>query len=128
MGKIGVLVSVKTNIDFSLISDFLKKISMHIAAANPMSIAHSDINDDILEKEKEFQLEEIKKSGKDQSIQEKMLEGKMNKYFKEVTLLEQKFVMDDSITITQFINNTSKELNCSIEIKEFIRFKVGEGI
>jgi len=128
MGKIGVLVSVKTNIDFSLISNFLKKISMHVAAANPISITPSDIDDDILEKEKAFQLEEIKKSGKDQSIQEKMLEGKMNKYFKEVVLLKQNFVMDNSITITQFINNTSKELNGSIEIKKFIRFKVGEGI
>ena len=91
MGKIGVLVSVKTNIDFSLISNFLKKISMHVAAANPISITPSDIDDDILEKEKAFQLEEIKKSGKDQSIQEKMLEGKMNKYFKDVVLLKQNF-------------------------------------
>ena len=126
MGKIGVLVSIKTDIEYSKISDFLKNICMHITAANPISITSSDIDQEIINKEKEFQIEEIKKSGKDESIQEKMLEGKMNKYFNEVVLLEQKFIVDDSIKINQFIEMTSKQLNGSIEIKKFIRFKVGE--
>ena len=128
MGKIAVLISIKTDIEYSKINDFLKKICMHIAAANPISITSADIDKDIINKEKEFQIEEIKKSGKDQSIQEKMLEGKMNKYFNDVVLLEQNFVVDDSIKINQFIENTSKELNGSIEVKKFVRFKVGEGI
>jgi len=128
MGKIGVLISVETNIKFPVINDFLKKICMHIAASNPISLSSSDIDKDILKKEKDFQLEEIKKSGKDKSIQEKILVGKMNKYFNEVVLFEQNFVMDNNIKIKQFIENTSKELNGSIKIKEFIRFKVGEGI
>ena len=128
MGKIGVLISVETNIEFPVINDFLKKICMHIAASNPISLSSSDIDKDILKKEKDFQLEEIKKSGKDKSIQEKILVGKMNKYFNEVVLFEQNFVMDNNIKIKQFIENTSKELNGSIKIKEFIRFKVGEGI
>mgnify|MGYP001204517645 FL=1 len=128
MGKIGVLVSIKTDIEYSKISDFLKNICMHITAANPISITSSDIDQEIINKEKEFQIEEIKKSGKDESIQEKMLEGKMNKYFNEVVLLEQNFVVDDSIKINQFIEKTSKELEGSIEIKKFVRYKVGEGI
>ena len=128
MGKIGVLISVETNIEFPVINDFLKKICMHIAASNPISLYSSDIDKDILKKEKDFQLEEIKKSGKDKVIQEKILVGKMNKYFNEVVLFEQNFVMDNNIKIKQFIENTSKELNGSIKIKEFIRFKVGEGI
>ena len=128
MGKIGVLISVETNIEFPVINDFLKKICMHIAASNPISLYSSDIDKDILKEEKDFQLEEIKKSGKDKSIQEKILVGKMNKYFNEVVLFEQNFVMDNNIKIKQFIENTSKELNGSIKIKEFIRFKVGEGI
>ena len=128
MGKIGVLVSIKTDIEYSKVSDFLKNICMHITAANPISITSSDIDQEIINKEKEFQIEEIKKSGKDESIQEKMLEGKMNKYFNEVVLLEQNFVVDDSIKIKQFIENISKEFNGSIEIKKFVRFKVGEGI
>ena len=128
MGKIGVLVSIKTDIEYSKISDFLKNICMHITAANPISITSSDIDQEIINKEKEFQIEEIKKSGKDKSIQEKMLEGKMNKYFNEVVLLEQNFVVDDSIKINQFIEKTSKELEGSIEIKKFVRYKVGEGI
>ena len=82
----------------------------------------------ILEKEKAFQLEEIKKSGKDQVIQKKMFTGKMNKYFNEVVLLDQNFVMDDNIKISQFIEKNSKELNASIEIKKIIRFKVAEEI
>ena len=101
---------------------------MHIAASNPISLSSSDIDKDILKKEKDFQLVEIKKSGKDKLIQEKILVGKMNKYFNEVVLFEQNFVMDNNIKIKQFIENTSKELNGSIKIKEFIRFKVGEGI
>ena len=126
MGKIGVLVSIKTDIEYSKISDFLKNICMHITAANPISLTSSGIDQEIINKEKEFQIEEIKKSGKDESIQEKMLEGKMNKYFNEVVLLEQKFIVDDSIKINQFIEMTSKQHNGSIEIKKFIRFKVGE--
>ena len=128
MGKIGVLVSIKTDIEYSKVSDFLKNICMHITAANPISITSSDIDQEIINKEKEFQIEEIKKSGKDKSIQEKMLEGKMNKYFNEVVLLEQNFVVDDSIKINQFIEKTSKELGGSIEINKFVRYKVGEGI
>ena len=128
MGKIGVLISIKTDISFSNISDFLKKICMHIAATNPIAISSNEIDENILKKEKDFQIEEIKKSGKDQSIQEKMLEGKMKKYFNEVVLLEQNFVMDDSIKIKELIDATAKELNGSIEIKKFIRYKVGEAI
>ena len=128
MGKIGVLLSVKTDIDFSLIKDFLKKMCMHIAATNPIAISSSNIDEHILKKEKEFQLEEIKKSGKDQTIQKKMFTGKMNKYFNEVVLLDQNFVMDDNIKISQFIEKNSKELNASIEIIKIIRFKVGEEI
>ena len=122
MGKIGVLVSIKTDIEYSKVSDFLKNICMHITAANPISITSSDIDQEIINKEKEFQIEEIKKSGKDESIQEKMLEGKMNKYFNEVVLLEQNFVVDDSIKINQFIEKTSKELGGSIEINKFVRY------
>ena len=128
MGKIGVLVSIKTDIEYSKVSDFLKNICMHITAANPISITSSDIDQEIINKEKEFQIEEIKKSGKDESIQERMLEGKMNKYFNEVVLLEQNFVVDNSIKINQFIEKTSKDLDGSIEIKKFVRYKVGEGI
>ena len=128
MGKIGVLISIKTDISFSNISDFLKKICMHIAATNPIAISSNEIDENILKKEKDFQIEEIKKSGKDQSIQEKMLEGKMKKYFNEVVLLEQNFVMDDSVKIKELIDITAKEFSGSIEIKKYIRFKVGEAI
>jgi len=128
MGKIGVLISVDTDLDYLKINDFLKKICMHIAALNPIALSIESISKDILNKEKKFQIQEIKKSGKDQNIQEKMLEGKMNKFFNEVVLFEQNFVMDDSVKIRQFIENISKELNGSIEIKQFIRFKVGESI
>ena len=71
-------------------------------------------------------MEEIKKSGKDESIQEKMLEGKIKKFFSEVVFLEQSFVMDETIKIKNLIEKTSKDLNGTIEIKEFVRFKIGE--
>ena len=128
MGKIGVIISVETGLKFNDVEDFLKKICMHIAASNPISITSEEIDQDINNKEKEFQLDEIKKSGKDENIHEKILQGKMNKYFNEVVLLEQNFVMDDSIKINKFIEETEKNLNGNLKIKKFIRFKVGEGI
>ena len=128
MGKIGVIISVETGLKFNDVEDFLKKICMHIAASNPISITSEEIDQDIINKEKEFQLDEIKKSGKDENIHEKILQGKMNKYFNEVVLLEQNFVMDDSIKINKFIEETEKNLNGNLKIKKFIRFKVGEGI
>ena len=128
MGKIGVLVSIKTDIENSQLDDFLKKISMHIAAANPISVNEKNIDQDIISKEKNFYLEEIKKSGKEKNIQDKMLEGKMKKFYADVVLLEQNFVIDDKIKIKEFVENTSKELNGSINIIEFTRFKVGEEI
>ena len=128
MGKIGVIISVSTKLKYDLITDFLKKICMHIAATNPLSLTSSDLDNNIIKKEKDFQLEEIKKSGKDEKIQEKMLEGKMKKFYSEVVLLDQNFIMDDTLKISQFIENTSKELNGDIKIDKFIRFKVGEGI
>ena len=126
MGKIGVIISVKTNLELSIINDFLKKICMHIAASNPLSVNISSLDNNLLNKEKDFQLEEIKKSGKDKSIQDKILEGKMKKFYNEVILLEQNFIMDDSLKIKDFISSIAKELDGEIEIIEFFRFKVGE--
>jgi len=126
MGKIGVIISVKTNVDFTKINDFLKKICMHIAATNPTCLSEKDLDQNILKKEKDFQLEEIKKSGKGEKILEKILEGKMKKFFNEIILLEQNFIVDESLKIKQYIDQTSKELNESIEIESFTRFKIGE--
>jgi len=126
MGKIGVILSISTNCDKKNIDDFLKKICMHIAASNPIALSSTEINDEILKKEKEFQLEEINKEEKPEEIKKKMLEGKMKKFFADVVLLDQKFIMDDTINVSEFISNSSKELNCDIKINKFVRFKVGE--
>lgn len=128
MGKIGVIVSINTNVDRDKIDDFLKKISMHIAASNPLSLSIEKLDKNIIKKEKEIQFEQIKKDNKDQSILNKIIEGKMSKFFNDVVLLEQNFVVDDKIKIKDFILKTSKELNCKLEVNDFIRFKVGEEI
>ena len=128
MGKIGVIISVVTDIEKSKIDDFLKKISMHIAAASPLSLNIEKLDKKVIEKEREIQLEQIKKDKKDQSIINKIIEGKMGKFYSEVVLLEQNFVVDDKIKIKDFILETSKKLNGKIEVVDFIRFKVGDEI
>ena len=128
MGKIGVIISVKTDIEKSKIDDFLKKISMHIAAATPLSLNIEKLDKDIIEKEREIQLEQLKKEKKDQSILNKIIDGKMSKFYNEFVLLEQNYVVDDKIKIKDFILETSKKLNGKIEVVDFVRYKVGDEI
>ena len=132
MGKIGVIISVKTELNKDKIDDFLKDIAMHIAATNPISLSINKIDDKLIEKERGIILEQIKKDDKgsklDDVIINKIVDGKIKKFYNDVVLLEQNFVKDDKIKIKEFIYQCSKDLNAEISINEFIRFKVGEGI
>ncbi len=123
MGKIGVLLSLECK--NSDIDEIGKNLCMHIAASSPKSISNEDLDRSIVENEREIIKQQLKDSGKPENIVEKMMEGKMKKFYEENTLLGQKFVMDPSITIQQYISQCSKELGSDISVKEYLRFELG---
>ncbi len=124
MGKIGVLVSLESDADKLQLSDLGRKIAMHIAATNPISINIADIPSDILDREKNILIEEARASGKSEDIIEKMTEGRLKKFYQESVLLEQTFVVDGESKIEEILNSLDKP----VVISEFIRMGLGEGI
>jgi elongation factor Ts len=123
MGKIGVLLELKT--DCNELATFGKNICMHIAALSPKSISEVDLDSELVNSEKEIIIQQLKDTGKPDNIVEKMLKGKLQKFIEENTLLGQKFVIDPSITVGQYINQISEKNNCSISVKRFIRYEIG---
>ena len=123
LGKIGVLLNIDT--DSNDIAEIGKNICMHIAALNPKSISQNDLDVDLINSEKQIIMQQLKDSGKPENIIEKMLEGKMNKFYEESTLLGQKFVIDNSMSISEYLEQSSENLKKNISIKEFIRFEIG---
>ncbi len=117
LGKIGVLVSLSANHN-----ELGRQIAMHIAATNPASLSESDLSQDLIEREKVILTEQAKESGKPDNIIENMIKGRLKKFFEEVTLLNQKFVMDQDITVGQAAEAAG------VTILDFVRFEVGEGI
>ena len=117
-GKIGVLVSLEGNKD----DDFGKKLAMHIAATSPLAMSENDLDSDLVDREKKIISEQLISEGKPADIAEKILSGKLKKFYEENTLLNQKFVMDPDSSIRQVLEKNNQVL------KNFVRFKVGEGI
>ena len=117
MGKIGVLVALKgTNADIG------KQIAMHIAATNPASLSEADLDPALVEREKSVLTEQARESGKPDAVIEKMIVGRMAKFFEEVTLLGQKFVINPDVTVAQAAKDAG------VEVVSFVRMAVGEGI
>ena len=131
-GKIGVLVkfnlSDRTVVNNSLFKDYAKDISMQIAAANPLYLGIKDVPAEVVEHEKKILKEQIVNDGKPENIAEKIVSGRIGKYYKEVCLLEQVFVKDNNINITEHTNQVAKELGVSLSIESFVRFERGQGI
>ena len=123
LGKIGVLLKFSdSKMDLSEVG---KKLCMHIAAASPLSISEKDLDNQYLEAEKEIIEKQLKDSGKPANIVEKMLQGKINKIFEEVTLLKQKFVIDQSLSIDDYLKSVSEEVGESITVDRFVRYELG---
>ena len=123
MGKIGVLTNF--NSDSSEIDVIGKNICMHIAASAPKSLTVDDLDKSIIDNEKEIISKQLKETGKPDNILEKMMQGKLNKFYEENTLMGQKFVIDPSISIEQYLAQASKEINTQINIQEFLRLEIG---
>ena len=126
VGKIGVLLSLQTTKTKNELLDFGKQLAMHIAASSPLAINKEGLNQNILLKEKEIIIEQLKNSGKDSKIIDKIASGKLNKFISENTLLNQEWVMDPKKKVKEVLKEVAdKEI---IEVIKFVRFKVAEGI
>ena len=125
LGKIGVILTLETEKDIDL-KDIGKNICMHIAASSPKSLDEKTLDSDIIEAEKNIIKEQLKETGKPDDIIEKMLNGKMNKFFEEVVLLNQKYVIDPSLTISKLLENISSEKETKVTINSFTRYELGQ--
>ena len=129
-GKLGVLVEVNCETDFVAKNDdfqeFTKNIAMHIAATNPLGIAPEDISPDIIDKEKEIYRAQALDMGKPENVIDKIVEGKLKKFYEESCLLNQPYVRDTDISIADLLNQMIAKIGENISIKRFVRYQIGE--
>ena len=128
LGKIGVLVALESKADKAKLAELGKHIAMHVAASQPLFLTIADVDPAAVEHEKSIFAEQAKASGKPANIIEKMVEGRIRKYYNEVVLEEQAYIMDPDKKVKQVIADAAKELGTDIKIKDFACFKLGEGI
>ncbi len=126
MGKIGVLLSLQTEIKKEKLIEFGKQLAMHIAASSPLSIDKDDLEQNLVKKEKEIIKEELKNSGKDDKIIDKIAVGKLNKFVSDNTLLNQEWIMEPKKKVKDIIKEIAGKNK--LTVKKFVRFKVGEGV
>jgi elongation factor Ts len=129
-GKIGVIVEIKCETDFVARSDkfqeFARNVAMQIAASNPVCVSPDQVPAELLEKEKEIFKNQAIQEGKPANIAEKIVEGRIKKYYKEICLLEQPFIKDDKLTIQDLINELVGVLGENIQIGRYTRLALGE--
>ena len=128
--KLGVLLEINCETDFVARTDafqeFCKDVAMHIAAAAPMAVSKEDLSEDIINSEKNIFREQSKKSGKPDNIIEKMIDGRMNKFYQENILMEQSFVKNPDLSINDLMTETIAKLGENISISRFSRYQLGE--
>ncbi len=129
-GKIGVLVEVTSETDFVARTDEFKKfaesIAMHIAAYNPRYISREDVDKEVLEKERAIYREQALNEGKPEKIVDKIVEGRLEKFYSQVCLLEQPYIDDEKIAVKDALGELVSKLGENIQIKRFVRFELGE--
>ena len=128
LGRIGVLVALESSAGADVLEPLGKQIAMHIAATAPASLSVDDLDKDMVQRERDVLIEQAKASGKPQEIAEKMVEGRMKKYYKEVVLLEQVSVIDGETQISDVVAKAGKDAGAEIALTGFVRFNLGEGI
>lgn len=131
-GKIGVLVEINCETDFVAknegFKNFVKDVAMHIAAANPLYVNKEEVPMEELEKEKEILRAQALNEGKPEKIIDKMVEGRVSKYYKEICLLEQPFVKNPDLTIEDLVKEQIMTIGENVKIRRFARFQMGEGL
>jgi elongation factor Ts len=129
-GKLGVLVEVNCETDFVAknedFQEFAKNIAMHIAASNPLGITPEDVPEDLIEKEKEIYRAQALEMGKPENVIDKIVEGKLKKFYEESCLLNQPYVRDTNLSVADLLNELIAKIGENISIKRFVRYQIGE--
>ncbi|WP_430512479.1 translation elongation factor Ts [Pannonibacter phragmitetus] len=128
LGKIGVLVALESAGDKDKLNALGRQIAMHIAATSPLSLNVDQLDPAVVERERAVFIEQARESGKPDNIIEKMVEGRIRKFYEEVTLVKQAFVIDPDKTVEQAVEALGKELGTAVKLSGFVRFALGEGI
>lgn len=131
-GRIGVLIEVNTETDFVAANEefrqFVKDMAMQVAASNPLYVKREEVDSHIIEKEREIYKAQALNEGKPEKIIEKMVEGRIEKYYKEICLLEQPFIKDTDKTVQEVLSSLIAKIGENISIRRFVRFERGEGL
>jgi elongation factor Ts len=128
LGKIGVLVALESTADAGKLMELGKQIAMHVAAARPEALNVADVDTKALDRERNVLADQARASGKPEAIIEKMVEGRLRKYYEEVVLMEQVYVVDGESKIKDVIANAGKTLGAPVVLTGFVRYQLGEGI
>jgi elongation factor Ts len=128
LGKIGVLVALESTGDRPALEAFGKQLAMHVAAARPEAVGRGDLEPAHLERERSVLAEQARASGKPESIIEKMVEGRLSRYYREVVLEEQTFVIDGETKVADAVSAAAKEAGAPVRVAGFVRFELGEGV
>jgi elongation factor Ts len=128
LGKLGVLVAIETTGDANKANAFARQVAMHIAAINPLALTTDELDPAAVEREKAIFSDQARASGKPEAIIEKMVEGRLRKFYEEVVLLKQAFVINPDLTVEQALKQAEKEIGAPAKISAYLRFALGEGI
>ena len=128
LGKIGVLVALESEGDAAKLKAFGRQVAMHVAATNPLAVSSDDLDQDIVDRERDVLSEQARESGKPEEVIAKMIEGRLRKFFEEVVLLSQTFVSVGENSVEKAVEIASKDIGAPVTIKSFARFALGEGI
>ena len=127
-GRIGVVVELGCETESQVVVDLAKELCMQVAAANPLFLNEEGVDKEAVEKEREIYRVQALNEGKPEKIVDKMVEGRIKKYYKEVCLVDQAWVKDGDKSITKLVEEKSKEVGSPITVNSFVRFERGEGI
>ncbi len=131
-GRIGVLIEVNAETDFvaknTEFKTFVRDMAMQVAATNPLYVSRDQVDQAVIEKEKEIFRHQALNEGKPEKIVDKMVEGRVEKYYKEICLLEQPFVKDTNVTVQDLLNSMISKIGENMSIRRFIRYELGEGL
>ncbi|TGQ56203.1 elongation factor Ts [Mesorhizobium sp. M1C.F.Ca.ET.193.01.1.1] len=128
LGKLGVLVAIETTGNEHAANAFGRQVAMHVAATNPMALTTEELDPAAVEREKAIFADQARQSGKPEAIIEKMVEGRLRKFYEEVVLLKQAFVLNPDITVEKALKDAEKEIGAPAKVSAYLRFALGEGI
>ena len=128
LGRIGVLVALESEGDAGTLAAFGKRVAMHVAAARPRALTRNDVSPAALERERAVLAEQTRASGKPENIVEKMIEGRLRKFYEEVVLLDQVYVIDGKSKLSEAIEEAARDIGAPIRISGFVRFALGEAV